>query len=183
MTNPANPQSQTLPVPVPNPSGQPPSSGFLPLPEVSQERSAEEVALAKFSSDQPSFVTSLPMVTPEDFERVSALMAVSDAKSKNCANTTIAVVGFAVDFGVVGENADGEIVEGLRGHVLTDDGKSIFTTSSGLLKALRDGVKIFGRGLWAPPAILEIRQVPSKRGDALIGIWRGRKGGKEKVKK
>lgn len=176
MTNQESPQSPTLPVPVPNQSGPPPSSGYLPLPAVSQERSAEETALAKFSSDQPSFVTSLPMVTPEDFERVSALMAVSDAKSKNCANTTISVVGFAVDFGVVGENADGEIVEGLRGHILTDDGKSIFTTSTGLLKALRDGVKIFGRGLWSPPACLEIRQVPSKRGDALIGIWRGRKG-------
>lgn len=102
-------------------------------------------------------------------------MAASDAKSKHCAGTTIEAVGFAADYGVIGETEDGEAVEGLRAHILCADGKAIFTTSRGLLKALRDGARIYGLGRWDPPALLEVREVKGKRGDALIGVWRGRK--------
>lgn len=170
-----NPQSQTLLPQVPIQYGENQSSVSSLLPAVSQEQSDGERELAKFASSAPSFFTTLPCLTSEDFEVVSRLMAVSDAKSKHCANTTIAVVGFAADFGPVGETEDGEVVESLRAHILCDDGKAIFTTSRGILKALRDGAKIYGKGRWEPAALLEIREVKAKRGDALIGIWRGRK--------
>jgi hypothetical protein len=182
--NQENQQSQQSCLPVPSPSGSLPSENSN-LPVVaSQDVSAEEAALRKFASAEPSFATSLPTVTSEDIERLSTLMAVSDAKTKNCAGQTLEVVGFAVDFGNVGETADGEVVEGLRGHMLLSNGKSVFTTSKGILKALRDGMKIYGSGLWTPPVLLEIRAVASKRGDALIGVWRGRaKDGQAKAKK
>lgn len=177
-----NQQSPASSSPIQNPSGTE-QSQHSNLPQVvSQEQSDGERALAAFASQQPSFVSSLPMETSEDFERVSTLMAISDAKSKNCAGQTLAVVGFAVDFGPVGETQDGEIIEGVRAHILLDDGKSIFSTSRGIIKALRDGLMIFRRGLWTPPALLEIRQVASKRGDALVGVWRGRKGSVAKKK-
>jgi hypothetical protein len=63
-----------------------------------------------------------------------------------------------------------------------DDGVIITTTSNGMIRAFRDAMKIYGKGEWSPPALLEIRQVPSKRGDALIGVWRGRKAGGDKKK-
>lgn len=174
--NPENPQSPSLLLPTQHPFGETPSSDSNLPQVVNQELSEGERALAAFASQQPSFVTSLPCSTSEDFERISVLMAVSDAKSKNCAGQTLAVIGFAADFGPVGETQDGEVIEGVRAHILLDDGKSIFTTSRGILKALRDGLMIFKHGLWSPPALLEIRQVSCKRGDALVGVWRGRKG-------
>lgn len=180
--NQENPQSHASSPPTQDQSGASQSNVLSRLPDQGRDESVGALALAAFASQAPSFFTTLPCVTPEDFETVSRLMAVSDAKSKHCANTTIEVVGFAADYGPVGETEDGEIVESLRAHILCADGKAIFTTSRGILKALRDGAKIYGSGRWEPAALLEIREVKGKRGDALIGVWRGRKfaGGKKK---
>lgn len=183
MTNSESRQSQQSLRPIPPESGASPSSDSSLPAAASQERSAEGAALQKFASEEPAYATSLPCETAEDIERISVLIAVSDLKSKNCANTTISVVGFAVDYGPLGESEEGEIIEGIRGHMLLDDGRSVFTTSAGVLKALRVGIKVYGRGLWNPPALLEIREVKAKRGDALIGVWRGRKGGKDVARK
>src|ERR1022692_3765978 len=103
--------SETTASPIPNKHGQthqenlpanvpPPASG----------------PLAAWGNDQPSYLTNLPQVTEDEIVRVAALMAESTRKSKQCAGMTLPVVGFAIDYGPVGETADGEIVEGVRGH-------------------------------------------------------------------
>lgn len=171
-----NQPSQFLPVAIPPNSGseQSKSSQAQHLPAISTNVAA--LALADWAETESAFFTNLPMELPEDIERLSALMGVSDGKSKNYAGQTLALVGCAVDWGKHGENDDGEILEGLRAHLLCDDGKVIFTTSAGVLRALRMAMRCYGKGVWNPPILLELRSVPSKRGDALVGILRGRKG-------
>lgn len=171
-----NQQYQSLPATIQPSSGSEQSKSSVPSNLPSLSANAGALALADWADSESAFFTNLPMELPEDVERLSALMGVSDGKSKNFAGQTLALVGCAVDWGKHGENDDGEILEGLRAHMLLDDGKVVFTTSAGVLRALRMAMKCYGRGVWSPPILLELRSVPSKRGDALVGILRGRKG-------
>ena len=169
-----NPQSLPSSLPATNQSGHSPQENLSESPHLPVNESDAGRELSQWSNDVPAYVTNLPTVTEDDVIRLSTLMAKSDRKSKNCVGATLAVAGFAIDFGPVGEADDGELIEGVRGHILLDDGTSVFTTSRGVLKALKMAAQTYRAGPWIPPVLIDIIAVPGKGGEALIGILRGR---------
>lgn len=117
---------------------------------VRAEGSNVDREMASFTGTRPTFMTTLDTTTDEG--KLALYAAISDAAPlSDHLNVPIKLVGFTAQI-VEFADEDGVMTEGIRMILIDDKGKSFASMSSGINKALKNIVGVFGDpSTWKAP--------------------------------
>jgi hypothetical protein len=118
----------------------------------------DERLMASWSRNSPVAFTNLDQSGPAGRAMVTRAMATADLKTRSAVGHTIKVIGYVAHVATLTDKVTGECTTKMRVVLFLEDGKTLSSMSSAVVRTVRYLATVCANHLWEPPIELEVRE-------------------------